>query len=206
MIPIFERFTDRARRVLVWAQEESRLLGHNFIGVEHILVGILDENEGVGALALKAFDLSPEMMRSKIEEFSPAANGGGSTGSPPFTPEAKKMLEYSLREALQLGHSYIGTEHLLLAVIRSDDSMAVQVLTTCGADLGLLRKKVIELLAIYSGSHEATVPEPPDAAAVLERVIGVVGKRVDELAARGMRDRWLDDALHFYEEAFGKKA
>ena len=110
---MFERFTDRARRVLVLAQEEARLLNHNFIGTEHILLGLIHEGEGVAAKALESLGISLEAVREKVEEtIGPA--GSSTTGSPPFTPRAKKVLELSLREALQLGHNYIGTEHMLL--------------------------------------------------------------------------------------------
>ncbi len=110
---MFERFTDRARRVLVLAQEEARLLNHNFIGTEHILLGLIHEGEGVAAKALESLGISLEAVREKVEELIGPASGP-SAGSPPFTPRAKKVLELSLREALQLGHNYIGTEHMLL--------------------------------------------------------------------------------------------
>ncbi len=113
---LFERFTDRARRVLVLAQEEARLLNHNFIGTEHILLGLIHEGEGVAAKALESLGISLEAVREKVEEtIGPA--GTSTTGSPPFTPRAKKVLELSLREALQLGHNYIGTEHMLLGLV-----------------------------------------------------------------------------------------
>ncbi|MGH8921240.1 MAG: Clp protease N-terminal domain-containing protein, partial [Actinomycetes bacterium] len=113
---MFERFTDRARRVLVLAQEEARLLNHNFIGTEHILLGLIHEGEGVAAKALEQLGISLEAVREKVEEtIGPA--GTSPAGSPPFTPRAKKVLELSLREALQLGHNYIGTEHMLLGLV-----------------------------------------------------------------------------------------
>ena len=131
---MFERFTDRARRVLVLAQEEARLLNHNFIGTEHILLGLIHEGEGVAAKALESLGITLEAVREKVEEtIGPA--GSSTTGSPPFTPRAKKVLELSLREALQLGHNYIGTEHMLLGLVREGEGVAVQVLVSLGADL-----------------------------------------------------------------------
>ena len=124
---LFERFTDRARRVLVLAQEEARLLNHSFIGTEHILLGLIHEGEGLAAKALESLGISLEAVREKVEEtIGPA--GSAPTGSPPFTPRAKKVLELSLREALQLGHNYIGTEHMLLGLVREGEGVAAQVL------------------------------------------------------------------------------
>ena len=162
---MFERFTDRARRVLVLAQEEARLLNHNFIGTEHILLGLIHEGEGVAAKALESLGISLEAVREKVEEtIGPA--GSSTTGSPPFTPRAKKVLELSLREALQLGHNYIGTEHMLLGLIREGDCVAAQVLATLGPDLSEVRQKVIEMIAGHpspepAGSGELRREEPP---------------------------------------------
>ena len=143
---MFERFTDRARRVLVLAQEEARLLNHNFIGTEHILLGLIHEGEGVAAKALESLGISLEAVREKVEEtIGPA--GSSTTGSPPFTPRAKKVLELSLREALQLGHNYIGTEHLLLALYRGQSGVAKQVLEQLGASEAAVREKVLAALA-----------------------------------------------------------
>src|ERR1700674_281052 len=146
---VFERFTDRARRVLVLAQEEARLLNHSFIGTEHILLGLIHEGEGVAAKALESLGVSLEAVREKVEETIGLA-GTAPTGSPPFTPRAKKVLELSLREALQLGHSYIGTEHILLGLVREGEGVAATVLVSLGADLGLVRQKVIQLMSGYS--------------------------------------------------------
>jgi ATP-dependent Clp protease ATP-binding subunit ClpA len=116
---VFERFTDRARRVVVLAQEEARLLNHNYIGTEHILLGLIHEGEGVAAKALESLGISLEAVRNQVEEI--IGQGGSSpSGHIPFTPRAKKVLELSLREALQLGHNYIGTEHILLGLIREE--------------------------------------------------------------------------------------
>lgn len=132
---MFERFTDSARRVLVLAQEEARLLRHNFIGTEHILLGLLGEGRELG--------VSADAIRSSIAETVGSPDLGVTTGSPPFTPRAKKVLELSLREALQLTHSFIGPEHLLLGLIREGEGVAVEALVGAGVDLGHLREKVV---------------------------------------------------------------
>ncbi len=148
---LFERFTDRARRVVVLAQEEARLLNHNYIGTEHILLGLIHEGEGVAAKALESLGISLQAVRDQVEEI--IGQGGSSpSGHIPFTPRAKKVLELSLREALQLGHNYIGTEHILLGLIREGEGVAAQVLTKLGADLSRVRQQVIQLLSGYSGS------------------------------------------------------
>jgi ATP-dependent Clp protease ATP-binding subunit ClpC len=147
---VFERFTDRARRVVVLAQEEARLLNHNYIGTEHILLGLIHEGEGVAAKALESLNISLEGVRSQVEEI--IGQGGSSpSGHIPFTPRAKKVLELSLREALQLGHNYIGTEHILLGLIREGEGVAAQVLVKLGADLSRVRQQVIQLLSGYTG-------------------------------------------------------
>src|SRR6187401_646286 len=138
---MFERFTDRARRVVVLAQEEARLLNHSYIGTEHILLGLIHEGEGVAAKALESLGISLEAVRSQVEEI--IGQGGSSpSGHIPFTPRAKKVLELSLREALQLGHNYIGTEHILLGLIREGEGVAAQVLVKLGADLNRVRQQV----------------------------------------------------------------
>jgi ATP-dependent Clp protease ATP-binding subunit ClpC len=144
--PLFERFTDRARRVLVLAQEEARDLNHAFIGTEHILLGLIKEGEGVAAKALDALGVSYETVREKVEEAI-GSNANPSPGSPPFTPRAKKVLELSLREALQLGHSYIGTEHMLLGLVREGEGVAAQVLSDLGADMTRVRSQVISMMS-----------------------------------------------------------
>ena len=147
---MFERFTDRARRVVVLAQEEARLLNHNYIGTEHILLGLIHEGEGVAAKALESLGISLESVRGQVEEI--IGQGGNSpSGHIPFTPRAKKVLELSLREALQLGHNYIGTEHILLGLIREGEGVAAQVLVKLGADLARVREQVIQLLSAYGG-------------------------------------------------------
>jgi hypothetical protein len=145
---MFERFTDRARRVLVLAQEEARLLNHNFIGTEHVLLGLIQEGDGIAGKALEQLGIGLEPAREKVKQVvHPAASS--TTGSPPFTPRAKKVLELSLREALQLGHNYIGTEHMLLGLVREGEGVATKVLVDLGADLVLVRQQVIQLLSGY---------------------------------------------------------
>ena len=152
---MFERFTDRARRVVVLAQEEARMLNHNYIGTEHILLGLIHEGEGVAAKALESLGISLEGVRDQVEEII----GQGQTapaGHIPFTPRAKKVLELSLREALQLGHNYIGTEHILLGLIREGEGVAAQVLQKLGADLNKVRQQVIQLLSGYAGGESGS--------------------------------------------------
>ncbi len=151
---MFERFTDRARRVVVLAQEEARMLNHNYIGTEHILLGLIHEGEGVAAKALESLGISLEAVRSQVEEIIGQGQQAPS-GHIPFTPRAKKVLELSLREALQLGHNYIGTEHILLGLIREGEGVAAQVLVKLGADLNRVRQQVIQLLSGYQGKESA---------------------------------------------------
>src|SRR6476469_9271691 len=152
--PVFERFTDRARRVVVLAQEEARMLNHNYIGTEHILLGLIHEGEGVAAKALESLGISLDAVRQQVEEIIGQGQQAPS-GHIPFTPRAKKVLELSLREALQLGHNYIGTEHILLGLIREGEGVAAQVLVKLGADLSRVRQQVIQLLSGYAGSKES---------------------------------------------------
>jgi len=154
---VFERFTDRARRVLVLAQEEARLLGHGFIGTEHLLLGLIREEDGIAAAALRNLDISLLDVRLRVEETIGLA-GSPPTGSPPFTPRSKKVLELSLRAALQLGHTYIGTEHMLLGIVQEGEGVAARVLVSLGADLSRVRQQVMRLLTGYEGAV-ADVPE-----------------------------------------------
>ncbi|HEX2704994.1 MAG TPA: Clp protease N-terminal domain-containing protein, partial [Candidatus Lustribacter sp.] len=149
---MFERFTDRARRVVVLAQEEARMLNHNYIGTEHILLGLIHEGEGLAAKALENLDISLAAVREQVQEII-GQGQQAPTGHIPFTPRAKKVLEYSLREGLQLGHTYIGTEHILLGLIREGEGVAAQVLVKLGADLNKVRQQVIQLLAGYQGGQ-----------------------------------------------------
>ena len=142
---MFERFTDRARRVVVLAQEEARMLNHNYIGTEHILLGLIHEGEGVAAKSLESLGISLEGVRSQVEEIIGQGQQAPS-GHIPFTPRAKKVLELSLREALRLGHNRIGTEHILLGLIREGHGLGALVLTRAGADLDDLRAQVLAAL------------------------------------------------------------
>jgi ATP-dependent Clp protease ATP-binding subunit ClpC len=153
---VFERFTDRARKVVVLAQEEARTLDHDYIGTEHLLLGLINEGEGIAAQALETLGVSLERVRHDVEEII----GRGQATPPshiPFTPRAKKVLELSLREALQLGHNYIGTEHILLGLVREGEGVAAQVLQRLGADLARVRETVVELLP---GSSESAGRSP----------------------------------------------
>jgi len=190
---LFERFTDRARRVLVLAQEEARLLNHSFIGTEHILLGLIHEGEGLAAKALESLGISLEAVREKVEEtIGPA--GSAPTGSPPFTPRAKKVLELSLREALQLGHNYIGTEHMLLGLVREGEGVAAQVLQSLGADLPRVRQQVIQLLSGYQGRETAGATAggaPGDAASSSSPVLDQFGRNLTQMA----REHKLDPVI-----------
>ena len=194
---MFERFTDRARRVVVLAQEEARLLNHNYIGTEHILLGLIHEGEGVAARGLESLGINLEAVRSQVVEII----GQGSqapSGHIPFTPRAKKVLELSLREALQLGHNYIGTEHILLGLIREGEGVAAQVLQKLGAELHKVRQTVIQLLSGVQG-EEGSSGHPrgsgrgsssegsPSGSTVLDQF----GRNLTQLA----RDRKLDPVI-----------
>src|SRR5881398_3485711 len=182
---MFERFTDRARRVVVLAQEEARMLNHNYIGTEHILLGLIHEGEGVAAKALESLNISLEAVRQQVEEII-GQGQAAPTGHIPFTPRAKKVLELSLREALQLGHNYIGTEHILLGLIREGEGVAAQVLQKLGADLNRVRQQVIQLLSGYAGEKGETAPgeQSPQGSMVLDQF----GRNLTQLA----RDTKLD--------------
>ena len=158
---MFERFTDRARRVIVLAQDEAKLLNHNYIGTEHLLLGLIHEGEGVAAKALEQMGISLQAAREQVVEIM----GQGQqvpSGHIPFSPRAKRVLELSLREALQMNHNYIGTEHILLGLVREGEGVAAQVLLKLGADLGRVRSTVIQLLAGYQGK-EASMAGAPEA-------------------------------------------
>jgi len=165
---VFERFTDRARRVVVLAQEEARMLNHNSIGTEHILLGLIHEGEGVAAKALESLGISLEGVRQQVEEIIGQGQQAPS-GHIPFTPRAKKVLELSLREALQLGHNYIGTEHILLGLIREGEGVAAQVLVKLGADLNRVRQQVIQLLSGQPDAAPVTAEPAVSASALLDQ-------------------------------------
>jgi ATP-dependent Clp protease ATP-binding subunit ClpC len=193
---MFERFTDRARRVVVLAQEEARLLNHSYIGTEHILLGLIHEGEGVAAKALESLGISLEAVRNQVEEI--IGQGGSSpSGHIPFTPRAKKVLELSLREALQLGHNYIGTEHILLGLIREGEGVAAQVLVKLGADLSRVRQQVIQLLSGYQGGAAGKGDPQPAAAGAAPKddgdkgnsqVLDQFGRNLTQLAREGKLD------------------
>ena len=161
---MFERFTQRARRVVVLAQEEARMLDHNYIGTEHILLGLIREGEGVAAKALESLGISLEAVRQQVETIIGRGQQAPS-GHIPFTPRAKQVLELSLREAKALGHNYIGTEHILLGLIREGSGVAAQVLVQLGADLNRSRQQVVQLLHGYQGKDVTGegLPLPGDA-------------------------------------------
>jgi len=150
---MFERFTDRARRVLVYAQEEARDLDDAFIGTEHILLGLIREGDGVAAKALDALEISYDVVREKVSELNELAPNSSSS-SPPFTPRAKKVMELSLREALQLRHSYIDTEHLLLGIVRQDDGAAVRILQDLGVEMSDIQAQVVQLMPSLSNRED----------------------------------------------------
>ena len=157
---MFERFTDRARRVVVLAQEEARMLDHNYIGTEHLLLALIHEGEGVAAKALTELGISLAATRQAVEDII-GRGAQAPSGHIPFTPRAKKVLELSLREALQLGSDYIGTEHILLGLIREGDGVAAQVLVASGVDLNRARQQVIELLHGRGNRTRRLLSAPP---------------------------------------------
>jgi ATP-dependent Clp protease ATP-binding subunit ClpC len=184
---MFERFTDRARRVVVLAQEEARMLNHNYIGTEHILLGLIHEGEGVAAKALESLGISLEAVRQQVEEIIGQGQQAPS-GHIPFTPRAKKVLELSLREALQLGHNYIGTEHILLGLIREGEGVAAQVLVKLGADLNRVRQQVIQLLSGYQGKEPATAGGPQEGTPSSSLVLDQFGRNLTAAAREGQLD------------------
>ena len=183
---MFERFTDRARRVVVLAQEEARMLNHNYIGTEHILLGLIHEGEGVAAKGLESLGISLEAVRAQVEEIIGQGQQAPS-GHIPFTPRAKKVLELSLREALQLGHNYIGTEHILLGLIREGEGVAAQVLVKLGADLNRVRQQVIQLLSGYQGK-EAVAAGAPEGTPSTSLVLDQFGRNLTVAAREGKLD------------------
>jgi ATP-dependent Clp protease ATP-binding subunit ClpA len=157
---MFERFTDGSRRVVVLAQEEARMLNHNYIGTEHILLGLLREGDGYAARALESLGISLDAVRQQVQEIIGRGQQAPSVHIP-FTPRAKGVLELSLRESLQLGHGYIGTEHILLGLIREDDGVAAQVLVRLGADLDRVRQQALQLLAGHQGQDAGSAGSQP---------------------------------------------
>jgi ATP-dependent Clp protease ATP-binding subunit ClpC len=190
MSEMFERFTERARRVVVYAQEEARQLSHNYIGTEHLLLGLLREPESVAGRALTELKISLDAVQAQVVEIIGRGKGAQS-GHIPFTPRAKKVLELSLREALQLGHNYIGTEHILLGLVREGNGVAAQVLVKLGGTLDRVRGTVLELAPASSEAGS----EDPERSTLrrtaprwqLEEVIrrlDSLGERLDSLGER----------------------
>ena len=166
---MFERFTDRARRVVVLAQEEARMLNHNYIGTERILLGLIHEGEGVAAKALESLGISLQAVRQQVEEII----GQGQqipSGHIPFTPRAKKVLELSRREALELGRNYLDPEHILLGLIREGEGVAAQVLVKLGADLNRVRQQVIQLLHGYRDEEPTSAATSAESASFLVKI------------------------------------
>jgi hypothetical protein len=161
---MFERFTDRARRVVVLAQEEARMLSHNYIGTEHILLGLIHEGDGVAARALEGLGVRPDAVRDRIE-YIVGTGEHAPSGHIPFTPRAKKVLELSLREAIQLGHNHIGTEHILLGLMSEGEGVAYQVLTELGLTSAKVRKAVIQRI---TGRSAENIPAEPGSPVTLE--------------------------------------
>ena len=184
---MFERFTDRARRVVVLAQEEARMLNHNYIGTEHILLGLIHEGEGVAAKALESLGISLDAVRAQVQEIIGEGQQAPS-GHIPFTPRAKKVLELSLREALQLGHNYIGTEHILLGLIREGEGGAAQVLNKLGADLNRVRQQVIQLVSGYQGKEPVASGGPAEGQPSGSAVLDQFGRNLTQAARDGKLD------------------
>jgi ATP-dependent Clp protease ATP-binding subunit ClpC len=184
---MFEKFTDKARRVVVLAQEEAKLLNHNYIGTEHILLGLIHEGEGVAAKALESLGINLDSVREQVQEII-GQGQQAPTGHIPFTPRAKKVLELSLREALQLGHSYIGTEHLLLGLIREGEGVAAQVLTKLGADTNRVRQQVIQLLSGFQGKEAVAVGGDTAEKQKGSQILDQFGRNLTQAAADGKLD------------------
>ena len=173
---MFERFTDRARRIVVLAQDEARMLNHNYIGTEHLLLGLIHEGEGVAAKALESLGISLEAVRQQVEGRIGRGQHSQS-GHIPFTPRAKRVLELSLREAQRLGHNYIGTEHILLGLIREGEGVGAQVLVTLGADLDRVREAVVQLLHGYQGEkHGRRRADPDFPDDIIDRLDSIAGR------------------------------
>ena len=199
---MFERFTDRARRVVVLAQEEARLLDHNYIGTEHILLGLIHEGEGVAAMSLESLGISLEAVRAQVEEIVIGQDKSAPTGPIPFTPRAKKVLELSLREARQLGHNYIGTEHILLGLIREGEGVAAQVLVKLGASLDRVREQVI---ALVSGHAGGTLPAEPAGAPtrLMHLTVPAELREVEEQLVQVRREKMAAINADDFEQAAG---
>ena len=179
---MFERFTDQARRIVTLAQEEARMLDHDYVGTEHLLLGLIRVDDGMAARALALPGISMTAVRQQVEEIIGQGKKTAPAGHIPFTPRAKKVLELSLREALLLGHNYIGTEHILLGLIREGEGIAAQVLVKLGADLSRVRQEVIRLVA--EASREEDKPRTARGALRVHPARGPDSGRLAEALAR----------------------
>jgi ATP-dependent Clp protease ATP-binding subunit ClpC len=218
---MFERFTDRARRVMDLAEEEARMLSHSYIGTEHLLLGLIHEGEGVAAQVLESLGISLQAVRQQVEEFI----GQGQQAVPrciPFTPRAKKVLELARREAFQLGHGYIGTEHILLGLIREGEGVAALVLAGLGADLNGVRQEVIRLLHGRQGKdgpstgrgarqrplgrrQHGLLPEILGRVESIDSQLSAIGQRLDAGPETGDLDQQIGQARRGKEAAAGEE-
>jgi ATP-dependent Clp protease ATP-binding subunit ClpC len=184
---VFERFTERARQVVVLAQEEARILKHNYIGTEHILLGLLREEEGLAARVLESLDITVERVRAQVVRIV----GSGeevTSGQIPFTPRAKKVLELALREALSLGHNYIGTEHILLGLVRENEGVAARILLDFDADSEKIRNEVIRMLSGPGGRRQSGQGGQSGEAKKSSKLLDQFGRNLTKLAAEGKLD------------------
>jgi ATP-dependent Clp protease ATP-binding subunit ClpC len=218
---MFERFTDRARRVVVLAQEEARRLNHDHLGTEHILLGLIHEGEGVAAQALESLGISLKVARQQVEEII-GRGEQATSGHIPFTPRAKKVLELTLREAMQLGHNYVGTEHILLGLIREGEGIAAQVLVNLGGDLSTVRRQVIQVLQGYQGQDQprsarlmrqrapgrrqrGLLPEILAQVESIDSQLSAIGERVGTGPETGDLDRQIEQARRNKEAVAGQE-
>ena len=185
---MFERFTERARQVVVLAQEEARTLKHNYIGTEHILLGLLREEEGLAARVLESLDITVERVRAQVVRIV----GSGeevTSGQIPFTPRAKKVLELALREALSLGHNYIGTEHILLGLVRENEGVAARILLDFDADSEKIRNEVIRMLSGPGGRRQgAGAGGASGEGKKSSKLLDQFGRNLTKLASEGKLD------------------
>src|SRR6266511_504052 len=183
---LFERFTERARQVVVLAQDEARALKHNYIGTEHLLLGLLREEEGLAARVLESLDITVEEVRAQVARIV----GQGdevTTGQIPFTPRAKKVLELALREALSLGHNYIGTEHILLGLVRENEGVAARILLDFDADADKIRNEIIRMLS-GPGRRQQGGGAAPGEKAKSSKLLDQFGRNLTKQASEGKLD------------------
>ena len=181
---MFERFTERARQVVVLAQDEARALKHNYIGTEHILLGLLREEEGLAARVLESLDITVEEVRAQVARIV----GQGdevTTGQIPFTPRAKKVLELALREALSLGHNYIGTEHILLGLVRENEGVAARILLDFDADAEKIRNEIIRMLSGPGRRQAGAGTAPGGEKTKNSKLLDQFGRNLTKMATRG---------------------